>query len=66
MTGYKKTFIDTAPFIYYIEGSVENPQYSEKAKNFFKSSYEQGIRIITSVITVEELQWKILTGLIEL
>ena len=34
MTGYKKVFIDTAPFIYYIEGSVGNPQYSEKGKEF--------------------------------
>ena len=54
MTDYKKVFIDTAPFIYYIEGSVGNPEYSDKAKNFFKSSYESGAEIITSAITVEE------------
>lgn len=50
----KKVFIDTAPFIYYIEGNIGNPKYSEKAKEFFKCSYETGIKIITSVITVEE------------
>lgn len=54
MIEYKKVFIDTAPFIYYIEGNVGNPEYSGKAKNFFKSSYEDGIRLITSVITIEE------------
>ena len=54
MTDYKKVFIDTAPFIYYIEGSVGNPDYADKAKDFFKSSYKGDIRMITSVITVEE------------
>ena len=54
MTDYKKVFIDTAPFIYYIEGSVGNPEYSGKAKDFFRSSYESGIKMITSVVTVEE------------
>lgn len=34
MTDYKEVFIDTAPFIYYIEGSVGNPEYSDKAKDF--------------------------------
>ena len=54
MTDYKKVFIDTTPFIYYIEGSVGNPDYSDKAKDFFKSSYKCDIIMITSVITVEE------------
>jgi len=54
MTDYKKVFVDTAPFIYYIEGSIGNPEYSEKVKNFFKGSYESGIKLLTSVITIEE------------
>ncbi|MCI8771337.1 MAG: PIN domain-containing protein [Lachnospiraceae bacterium] len=54
MTDYNKVFIDTAPFIYYIEGSVGNPDYADKAKDFFKSSYKGDIRMITSVITVAE------------
>ena len=54
MTDYKKVFIDTAPFIYYIEGSVGNPDYADKAEDFFKSSYKGDIRMITSVITVAE------------
>ncbi len=32
MTECKRVFIDTAPFIYYLE---QNPQYFEKAKDFF-------------------------------
>ena len=54
MIDYKKVFIDTAPFICYIEGSVGNPFYSEKAKKFFKNCYENDVKIINSVITVEE------------
>lgn len=54
MIGYKKVFVDTAPFIYYIEGSVENPKYSDKMEKFFRISYETGIELVSSVITVEE------------
>lgn len=52
MIGYKKVFIDTAPFIYYIEGSTENSKYSDKMKEFFRISYETGIELVSSVITV--------------
>lgn len=34
MTDYKKIFIDTAPFIYYIEKNENNPLYYEKLKHF--------------------------------
>lgn len=51
MTGYKKVFIDTAPFIYYLE---QNPQYFEKAKDFFLDCYKNGVEMLTSTITVEE------------
>jgi hypothetical protein len=35
MTGYNKIFIDTAPFIYFIEKNENNPTYFEKIKTFF-------------------------------
>lgn len=51
MTNYRKVFIDTAPSIYYLE---RNPQYFEKARDFFSDCYKNGIEMLTSVITVEE------------
>lgn len=54
MTDYNKVFIDTAPFIYYIEGNIENPLYFDKAKSFFRETYNNGTKLITSAITVEE------------
>lgn len=54
MTEYKKVFVDTAPFIYYIEKDESNPQYFEKMKSFFMNSYQNNIKIVTSVITIEE------------
>ena len=54
MTDDRKVFIDTAPFIYYIEGSVGNPEYSNKAKRFFADCYELEVKLYTSVITIEE------------
>lgn len=40
MTDYKKAFVDTAPFIYFIEKNVNNPQYYDKVKKFFSNGYE--------------------------
>ena len=54
MTDYKSVFIDTAPFIYYIEKNEDNPQYFEKVKSFLKECYENDVEIVTSVITLEE------------
>lgn len=51
MIEYKRVFIDTAPFIYYLE---QNPYYFEKAKEFFLYCYENDIEMITSTITIEE------------
>ena len=51
MTECKRVFIDTAPFIYYLE---QNPQYFEKAKDFFLQCFENGIEMVTSTITIEE------------
>ena len=32
MTNYRKIFIDTAPFIYFIEKNENNPQYCDKVR----------------------------------
>ena len=54
MTDYKKAFVDTAPFIYFIEKNENNPQYYDKVKEFFSNGYEADKKFVTSVITVEE------------
>lgn len=54
MTDFKKAFIDTAPFIYFIEKDDSNPLYYEKVKGFFKSGYESEKKFVSSVITIEE------------
>lgn len=54
MTEYKKVFVDTAPFIYYIEKDENNPRYFEKIKCFFKHCYQKDIQMVTSAITIEE------------
>lgn len=54
MTDCKRAFVDTAPFIYFIEKDANNLQYYEKVKNFFKNGYENSTEFITSVITMEE------------
>lgn len=36
MIDYKKVFVDTAPFIYFIEKDDNNPQYYEKVKKFLE------------------------------
>ncbi|MCL2321738.1 MAG: PIN domain-containing protein [Oscillospiraceae bacterium] len=51
MTEYKKIYVDTALFIYYLE---KNPDYFSKAKKFFIDCIENQITIITSVVTVFE------------
>lgn len=54
MTGYKKIFIDTAPFIYLIEKNEENPQYFDKITKFLDICYNNEVDFVSSVITVEE------------
>ena len=51
MTEYSKIFIDTAPLIYFLEN---NPQYHHKIKFFLEKRYEEKVKIMTSVITIEE------------
>lgn len=54
MTDFKKVFIDTAPFIYFIEKDGNNPHYYEKVRNFFEYGYNNDKKFVSSVITVEE------------
>ena len=54
MTDYKKAFVDTAPFIYFIERDENNPQYYDKIKIFFSNGYDSDKKFVTSVITMEE------------
>ena len=54
MTGYKKVFIDTAPFIYLIEKNEENPQYFDKVIKFLDACYKDNADLVSSVITMEE------------
>lgn len=54
MIDFKKAFIDTAPFIYFIEKNINNPQYYEKVKKFFQYGYENDRKFMSSVITMEE------------
>ena len=51
MTEYNKIFIDTSPYIYYLE---KNPMYYDTVKKFFMDCYEDGNEFVTSMITVEE------------
>lgn len=54
MTDFKKVFVDTAPFIYFIESDDHNLHYHEKVKEFFKHGYDNDKEFVTSVITMEE------------
>lgn len=54
MIDFKKAFIDTAPFIYFIEKDDNNPQYYEKVKGFFQDGYNNNKEFVSSVITIEE------------
>lgn len=56
MTDFKKVFVDTAPFIYFIEKNVNNPHYYDKVKNFFMTNDKQ-LRQFKEIecITVDEL-----------
>lgn len=51
MTECKKVFIDTALFIYCLE---QNPDYFEKARDFFLYCHTNDIAMVTSTITLEE------------
>lgn len=48
----KKVFLDTAPFIYYIE---ENPEYISRLEKLFNANAEGAFIFSTSVITLIEV-----------
>ena len=54
MTDYNKVFLDTAPFIYFIEKDSNNPQYFDNMKRFFEEGYRENKEFLTSVITMAE------------
>jgi predicted nucleic acid-binding protein len=51
MTEFRRVFIDTSPFIYYLENSKI---YKDKIKIFFTRCINENIQIVTSAVTVEE------------
>ena len=51
MTEFKRLFVDTAPFVYYLDHSL---QYFELARLFFTRCCERPTNLVTSVLTVEE------------
>ena len=59
MIDYKKVFVDTAPFIYFIEKDDNNPQYYERVKEFFKDEYDNDKQLKqfkeVKCVTVEDL-----------
>ena len=52
MTGFKY-FVDTAPYIYCLEGE-KDADLTKKAKHFFKDEFVNGSEFVTSTITFEE------------
>jgi predicted nucleic acid-binding protein len=54
MIEFNKVFVDTAPFIYFIEKDMNNPEYYEKVRDFFRQGYDNDKQFVTSVITAEE------------
>ena len=59
MIDYKKVFVDTAPFIYFIEKDDNNLQYYERVKEFFKDEYDNDKQLKqfkeVKCVTVEDL-----------
>ena len=49
----KVLFLDTAPFIYFMENS--NPDYTTIIREFFKQAYNLPFQTATSTITVTEI-----------
>ena len=47
MIDCKKVFIDTAPFIYFIEKNEDNPQYYNKIKKFFDDAYNNDVDFVS-------------------
>lgn len=45
MTDYKKAFVDTAPFIYFIEKNENNPQYYDVRRHIVGGTYRTLISV---------------------
>lgn len=46
-----KIFVDTAPFIYLIEG---HPEFADKVREYFIDRFKAGDELLTSVVTTSE------------
>ena len=55
MIGFKKAFVDTSLFIYFLEG---NKKFIEKANDFFKYCLSNDVELKTSTITFMEFSIK--------
>lgn len=53
MIDFKKVFVDTAPFIYFIEKDTDNPQYYEKVKSIFEYGYDNDKKFVSSVMELD-------------
>lgn len=51
LTGFSKIYLDTAPFIYYLE---KNTIFYDKARNLFMECYKNNLYLVTSFVTYEE------------
>ena len=51
MTDYSHVFVDTAPFVYYLE---QTPGLVNVARRFFRSCLGSQAELVTSVVTIEE------------
>jgi predicted nucleic acid-binding protein len=48
----QKLHVDTSPFIYYFE---EHPDYIQGMVNLFAQAAEQGVQVVTSIVTYMEV-----------
>lgn len=51
MTEYKKVFVDTTPFIYFLDSDVN---FGDRAREIFEEILQSEKQMLTSVITCEE------------
>ena len=51
MTGFNRVFVDTAPFIYFLE---DDPNFGKVAKSVFTEVLSQGKSLNTSAVTCED------------
>lgn len=51
MTESRRIYIDTSPYIYYLEKNLE---YGDRVKEFLMDNYNSGKEFVTSAITIEE------------